>query len=222
MVLLRFAVFPDSLLPCSHLRAHVDSPPPLPLSPPTRLPQTLLRVTCVFKSFTPAMAMDMLRAHDNTNSRTLEPHEVEKEMDELCEIAVLKRCQPSNFVLSYFPDDLGKSECYTFVSKLMQEEVYKLMLSDWKTTLEKTHKLRTTQVMDAVLRIQAFIRRIRARRVRWGAEGWLALGRRCMRCSRLILLLPTMTAGEATVAGKVAACGLYHPARLSWLPHARA
>lgn len=110
--------------------------------------------------------MDMLLAHDNTNSRTFEKNEVEKEMMELCEIAVLKRCQPTNFVLSYFPDDLGKSDCYTFVSKLMQEEVYKLMLSDWKTTLESTHKTRCKQVMNAVLRIQSFLRRLRARRVR--------------------------------------------------------
>jgi hypothetical protein len=130
------------------------------------IPQTLLRVTCVFKSFTPAMAMDMLLAHDNTNSRTFEKYELEKEMNELCEIAVLKRCQPTNFVLSYFPDDLGKSDCYTFVSKLMQEEVYKLMLSDWKTTLERTHKTRSMKVMNAVLRIQSFLRRLRARRVR--------------------------------------------------------
>lgn len=112
------------------------------------------------------MAKDMLHAHDNTNSRVFDKKEVQKEMDELCEIAVLKRCPPSNFVVGYFPEDLGESECYTFVSKLMQEEVSKLMLSDWKTTLEKAHERRTNLVLNAIIRIQTFLRAARARRVR--------------------------------------------------------
>lgn len=130
--------------------------------------QQILKLATPFKSFTPGMLLDAYLADKQLDHSFSSEEEqfarFRRECEELCDMGVLEARNSTLYVAQYFPRDMNECNAYHFLSKLLQEEVHKLIPGIWKQTLESTVNSRLSKVLRAIVQLQQYFRKRLMRR----------------------------------------------------------
>ncbi|EGD79547.1 hypothetical protein PTSG_10115 [Salpingoeca rosetta] len=128
--------------------------------------QALLKAVCVHRSFTEAMARTMVELSRRRDLSFEYKGNLHDDLNELVKLHVLKRVPANVYTTSYFPPDLFSQNlhCFAFSSKVMQQEVSRLMMEHMHGHLRNEVSQRISTVVGAVVKIQALFRRIVRRR----------------------------------------------------------
>eukprot|EP00045_Choanoeca_perplexa_P016908 m.235101 g.235101 ORF g.235101 m.235101 type:complete len:1667 (-) comp17397_c0_seq3:36-5036(-) len=116
----------------------------------------VLNAAAVYKhGFTPAMVAFV---QDNSSDKNIE--HVKQVLSELMGIGTVKQIRTTPTVLSNYPRDISRT-CYAFVSKLLQEVILDVGLTEKRKSFKTKISTNTNRVRTAVLAIQRFLRSCR-------------------------------------------------------------